>query len=656
MVRRWPTDNAVKAWGVVCGAPRHQALIVHRLRPVLLREAQHAQACAHVARRLADARVRGFGRCSGDPHPRRQWQQQGSSDLGQVELAYLRVGTAHYADGIGKPVAGPTPRYVSQPHLQRHQPERVLRARGHPVGHSSWGQFLDHTFGLRAGAGGDHAPNIPFNATDPLESFTNDLGVIPFTRSAAAPGTGSAQRAPADQHRQRLHRRLRGLRRHRRPAGLAARRLRSTATRPTTAPRCCCPDGLPAARGRPRQRGHRAGHGRRRPAAGATPNKAVVAGDVRANENIALTATHTLFAREHNRIVAALPTSLSQEDKFQIARRDRRSPSSSTSPTTSSCPAMGVTPARRTAATTPTVNATLSNEFATVGYRAHSQIHGEFESTPTPAATRRRRSTRSRRRASRSTDGRRRDRARRPAERGVLQPRPARRRSSSARCCRASAASREYNNDEKIDNQLRSVLFQVPVLAATRTAWTARRCRSASTASSTSARSTSQRGRDHGMPRYNQLRKAYGLPAKTSFTAITGESTDAFPADPLLTRQRDQRPEQPRLHRRCSTSTATPIDRSRATRPTPTGRGVRRTTLAARLKAIYGTRRQPGRVHRHGRRAARARLRVRRAAAGHLEAAVRGAARRRPVLLRQRPAAGLSGPDRARPTSGRSRR
>ena len=52
-----------------------------------------------------------------------------------------------------------------------------------------------------------------------------------------------------------------------------------------------------------------------------TPGKAMVAGDVRANENIALTATHTLFAREHNRIVDALPRWLSEEQKFQIARR-----------------------------------------------------------------------------------------------------------------------------------------------------------------------------------------------------------------------------------------------------------------------------------------------------------------------------------------------
>ncbi len=53
----------------------------------------------------------------------------------------------------------------------------------------------------------------------------------------------------------------------------------------------------------------------------ANPSSAVVAGDARANENIGLTATHTLFAREHNRIVGLLPNWLSQEEKFQIARR-----------------------------------------------------------------------------------------------------------------------------------------------------------------------------------------------------------------------------------------------------------------------------------------------------------------------------------------------
>jgi hypothetical protein len=58
---------------------------------------------------------------------------------------------------------------------------------------SSRSQFLDHTFGLRLGAQGDpqgETQNIAFNAADPLESFRNDFGVIPFNRSLPAPGTG----------------------------------------------------------------------------------------------------------------------------------------------------------------------------------------------------------------------------------------------------------------------------------------------------------------------------------------------------------------------------------------------------------------------------------------------------------------------------------
>ena len=42
---------------------------------------------------------------------------------------------------------------------------------------------------------------------------------------------------------------------------------------------------------------------------------------MRANENIALTATHTLMAREHNRVVGLLPRNLPEQLKFEIARR-----------------------------------------------------------------------------------------------------------------------------------------------------------------------------------------------------------------------------------------------------------------------------------------------------------------------------------------------
>ncbi len=54
-----------------------------------------------------------------------------------------------------------------------------------------WGQFLDHTFGLRNEKRGKSVP-IPFDSKDPLERFKNDLNAIDFALTPAAPGTGAA--------------------------------------------------------------------------------------------------------------------------------------------------------------------------------------------------------------------------------------------------------------------------------------------------------------------------------------------------------------------------------------------------------------------------------------------------------------------------------
>src|SRR5262249_48106912 len=109
----------------------------------------------------------------------------------------------------------------------------------------------------------------------------------------------------------------------------------------------------------------------------AHPNEAKVAGDVRANEQFGLTAVQTLFAREHNRIVNALPSSLSQYDKFQLARAVVIAEIQYIT-YNEFLPAMGVSlPAYQ--GYDETVDPSNAHEFATVGYRAHSFIHGEVE-------------------------------------------------------------------------------------------------------------------------------------------------------------------------------------------------------------------------------------------------------------------------------------
>jgi len=57
---------------------------------------------------------------------------------------------------------------------------------------------------------------------------------------------------------------------------------------------------------------------------GLPANSLFLCGDVRANENVGLTAMHTLFVREHNRLVdviSAQQPSLTNEQKYQLARK-----------------------------------------------------------------------------------------------------------------------------------------------------------------------------------------------------------------------------------------------------------------------------------------------------------------------------------------------
>ena len=116
-------------------------------------------------------------------------------DWGQVGTPYLRVAPAQYADGIGKPVSGPPTRLVSN-RIFNDGSQNLFSENGVTQWGFTWGQFMDHTFGLRQEVGGENAP-IGFSSKDPLEDFTNDLGEIPFARTPAAPGTGT--RSPREQ-------------------------------------------------------------------------------------------------------------------------------------------------------------------------------------------------------------------------------------------------------------------------------------------------------------------------------------------------------------------------------------------------------------------------------------------------------------------------
>ncbi len=501
---------------------------------------------------------------------------------GKTNIEYVRVAKANYANGIGKPVAGPSPRYISN-RIFNDAHQNLFSENGVTQWGFVWGQFMDHTFGLRREAGGENAP-LAFSAADPLESFTNTLGGISFMRTPAAPGTGTAAKP-----RQQINtvtsyidgftvyggtpERLEWLREGPVDGNMAnngAKLLLQNGLLPradsrgnaATAP-------VMALMGRLEAPGGNA--------------KAYVAGDQRANENTALSATHNLFALEHNRIVAALPAALTAEVKFQIARRIVGAEQQWIT-YNEFLPAVGVKlPAYK--GYKPAVNATLGNEFATTGYRAHSMIHGEFESigeaadyTPAQIAAIEAQGIEV------ESDG---DEIEFviPLNSAFGNP-DVLRMVGLGPVLKGLGGEPQYKNDEMIDNQLRSVLFQVPVPGneGCLDGPTLPQCFKG--VQDVGALDIA-RGRDHGMPLYNAMRKAFGLPAKTSFTAITGESTANWPNDPLITGKPIDDPnilDFTALFDAAGNSLPLGSEEAQA----EAVRGVRRTTLAARLKAVYG--------------------------------------------------------------------
>ncbi len=442
--------------------------------------------------------------------------------LGRAGETYVRVAEANYADGLGEMVEGPQARYLSN-RIFNDTNQNIFSENGVTHWGFVWGQFIDHTIGLREV--GEEELLIGFDPADPLEEFTNDLGSIATTRSAAADGTG-IDGTPREQVNtvssyidawavyggtaERLDW-LRDGSVDGDPTNNDATLLNDDGYLPTAATRAGVDAPETDLMGR----------------LFADPDAAVIAGDVRVNENIGLTAAHTLFLREHNRIVDALPEDLDEETKFQIARRVVAAEQQYIT-YNEFLPAMGVE-LDTYSGYDPTVDPSITNEFATVGYRAHSQVHGELEAEiPLGQLDDATRETLEARGVEVVVD----------QGAGVAEVavplnvafgNPALLEDIGLGNLLAGLTSEAaYANDGQIDNQLRSVLFQIPgpdtddpldCLDGEAIA----ECFSG--VNDLGALDVA-RASDHGMPGYNELRVAYGLAPVTSFAELTGEATD----------------------------------------------------------------------------------------------------------------------------------
>ncbi len=432
------------------------------------------------------------------------------NELGQSGNIYKRAGETNYANGDEIDNSLPNARFVSNRvfndlHVNLFSENNA----SHLV--FVWGQLLDHTFGLAQG--GTEAANIAFDNNDPLEDFQNDFGGIRFDRSEGVVVDGEREQINTVSSfidgwaiYGGTEERLEWLREGKVDGDMS-----------NNSAKLLLPDGyLPRAdaRGDYTTAPEMALMSRLR----ADPASAIIAGDVRANENTGLTAVQTLFAREHNRVVDLLPNSLDEETKFQIARKVVIAEQQYIT-YSEFLPSVGVEldPYQ---GYDPKVDPSITNEFATVGYRAHSMVHGDFDFD--------------RRNLSDA------DLAILESQ-GVLKDGDQIEVSVNAQSGNPSVVNKvglgpvfeglfetNYSNDEQIDNQLRSILFQIPVTGGEFTDGPP--IENLFNGVVDIGAIDIQRGRDHGISSYNDLRETFGLERVDSFYDITGEDPEAIKA------------------------------------------------------------------------------------------------------------------------------
>lgn len=219
-----------------------------------------------------------------------------------------RLLPASYADGISS-IAGaalPNPRSISN--AVSAQPQAIPNSLGATDFFWQWGQFLDHDIDLTDGASPAESANIAIPVGDIwFDPQATGERVMSFNRSLYDTDSGTNSSNP----RQQLNEisgwidasNVYGSDSER---ALALRELGGNGYLKTSEGELLPynVDGLPNA--------------------GGVSDQMFLAGDVRANEQVGLTALHTLFVREHNRLVDALllaNPSMSGEQAYQQARR-----------------------------------------------------------------------------------------------------------------------------------------------------------------------------------------------------------------------------------------------------------------------------------------------------------------------------------------------
>ncbi|ASJ71241.1 peroxidase family protein [Granulosicoccus antarcticus] len=506
---------------------------------------------------------------------------------GVANTAYRRIAPSNYSDGLSAPAGGPESRYISN-RIFEDQAQNLFSENGVTQWAYNWGQFIDHTIALRATS--EELLEFTYDESDPLEYFAHGDGVFRTSRSAAVEGTG------VDTVREQLNtissfvdawavyggseERLEWLREGAVDGDLSNNGARLLMSEDQYLPRATERGDAASA---PVM--ERLGNLLFAPDA---DEQAIVAGDIRANENIALTGIQTLFAREHNRIVDQLPEDWSEQTKFDTARQFVIATQQYIT-YEEFLPALGID-LKRARRYRADVDTSVSNEFATVGYRAHSMIHGEIEMANLASSY----DVQTLEMFEEigieiEAEG---DHIELAVPLNVAFHRPQLVNQLGLGPLLAGLGGEpQYRNDEQIDNQLRSVMFQIPVEHVA----DSQECLDGPTLNECFVLVNDigvldiMRGREHGMAAYNDMREAYGLDRITSFTALTGEATESFPVDDPLVDLEDPINDPDILtYTELRDADGQLLELGSDAADSEAVTGVRRTSLAARLKAVYG--------------------------------------------------------------------
>lgn len=388
-------------------------------------------------------------------------------DWGAAGVPLLRGAAPAYADGVSAP-AGPTrpsPREISN--LICDQPALRLSSSQASDFLWQWGQFLDHDIDLSE-TGTESLP-IPVPAGDPwFDPFGTGTIELPFTRSEFDPVL-----APREQlNRLTAFIDASNVYGSSDDRALALRTLDGTGKLRTSAGDLLPYNDLGLPNAQP---------------AGLDPGLFFLAGDVRANEQIGLTAMHTLFVREHNRLCDALALSdpaLTGDELYLRARRIVGAQLQAITYLEFLPLLLGPGAIPPYSGYDPTVNPGIRNEFSTAAYRiGHTMLASmllRYEES-----------------------GAQTEHGHVPLAHAFFAPHVITDGGGIDPILRGLASKAAQEIDHEIDDAVRNMLFGPPGAGGMDL-----------------ASLNIQRGRDHGLPDYNTLRVAYGLPPVTSFAEI----------------------------------------------------------------------------------------------------------------------------------------